>query len=69
VLCLDGLNVGAFESAFLHPSDHHELWSLWNWQSGSREATVALVDGLRGDKTDIIATFLHLQQQDAGLIQ
>lgn len=34
----------------LHSSDHHDLWSLVNWQSGSWVATITLADRLRGDR-------------------
>lgn len=46
--------VGWSELVFLHSSDHQELWSLWNWQSGSWVATITLGDRLRGEKTSEI---------------
>lgn len=50
--------VGWSELVFLHSSDHHDLWSLGHWQSGSWVATIDLADRLRGQKTaEIINPF------------
>lgn len=46
---------GGSESVFLHPGDHHELWSPWKRQSGS----IALADRLKGEKSSRV-TIHHL---------
>lgn len=40
----------------LHSSDHHDLWSLVNWQSGSWVATITLADRLRETERRQITT-------------
>lgn len=55
---------GGSESVFSHSNDHHELWSLWNWQSGSWVATISVADSLRGEKMGEITCYPLLKSSE-----